>query len=474
MQSLPSRSLPRRRASQFARLACFVAGIACLPAAAQEPAGRDPHQPPLVIAGVSVFDSAGGEMLPDRTVVVDGGRIVAVGTPDELIQVPAAATTIDGRGKFLLPGLIDAHVHLVHVLNFGRVTGDEILPLFLAAGVTAVRDTGDEIVAETVVRRFAESHPGRSPRVFTCSPLIDADPPIHRDIGQAVTDPEQVPALVEDLAGWGVTTLKIYAGTSRPVGRRVIEEGHRRGLVVTAHLGPYSAQDAVSDGIDCLEHIWSVFNYIIPPDVAAQPGHRATLDLHNPLAGALVIDLAERQVLVDPTLAVFRNMILLSDQPEVTEHPDNALAPARLRRAWVDYLQRLGMPSGEVEPRRQEFGKYQELTGILHRAGVPLLAGTDTPEPYVTPGFSLHQELENLVQSGLSHTAALQCATINNARALRQEANLGSIEAGKWADLVLLDADPLTDIRHTRRIALVIRGGQVCHPDELLKLVPRE
>jgi hypothetical protein len=449
-------------------------GIAGTWVAAREPESVDVRQPPVVIAGVAVFDSLGGAMLADRTVVIEGERIVAVGTPEQPADVPEGSVTIDGSGKFLLPGLIDAHVHLVHVLNLGHVTGDEVLPLFLAAGVTAVRDTGDEIVAETVVRRFAESHPGRSPRVFACSPLIDAEPPIHRDIGRAVTDPDQVPALVDEMAAWGVTTLKIYAGTGRPVGRRVIEEGHRRGMVVTAHLGPYSAQDAVSDGIDCLEHIWSVFNYIIPPDVAAQPGHRATLDLHNPLAGALVVDLAQRGVMVDPTLTVFRNMILLSDQPEVTEHPDNLLAPARLRTAWKDYLKRLGLPAGEAEPRRQEFAKYQELTGILHRAGVPILAGTDTPEPYITPGFALHQELARLVESGLPPAAALQAATINNARALKQEANLGSVEPGKLADLVLLDADPLADIGHTRRIRLVVRGGHICDPAELLRLVPRE
>jgi hypothetical protein len=465
----------RRGAQWIERSFALCLSLIAIPGAVvQSPAAEAAEIESLVIRDVAIFDTATGSMLPDRTVVIEGERIAAIGTPEQPVEIPAGARVIDGRGKFLLPGLIDAHVHLVHVLDFEQITGDEVLPLFLAAGVTSVRDVGDEIVAETVVRRFAESHPESCPRVFTCSPLIDGDPPIHRDIGRAVTDPEQVPAFVDEMADWGVTTLKIYAGTGRPVGRRVIEEGHRRGLVVTAHLGPYSAQDAVSDGIDCLEHIWSVFNYIIPPDVAAQPGHRGTLDLHNPLAGALVVDLAQRKVMVDPTLAVFRNMILLSDQPEIIEHPDNRLVPARLRKAWGDYLTRLGMPSGELEPRRREFAKYQELTGILHRAGVPILAGTDTPEPFVPPGFSLHQELEMLVESGLTPAAALQSATINNARALRQEEHLSAVEAGKLADLVLLTSDPLIDIRHTREIDVVIRSGLVCKPAELLKLVPTE
>lgn len=429
----------------------------------------------IVIEQCTLFDSQSGEILPDRTIVVHGDQIVAVHKPGEKVEIPAGAQRIDGRGKFVLPGLIDAHVHLVHVLDYAHVTGDEVLPLYLAAGVTSVRSTGDEVVAETLVARFAAVHPQSSPRVFTCSPLLDADPPIHRDIGRGVINPAEVPALLDDMLRWNVTTIKIYAGTGREVGKAIIEEGHRRKIFVTAHLGRYSAQDAVADGIDGLEHIWSVFNYVIPSEVASQPGHRGKLDLDNPLCQQLVAELARRKVYVDPTLAVFRNMILLSDVPEVRNHPDNALVPKRLLDFWPVYLQRTGCPQGgPLDDRRREFAKFQELTGKLHRAGVPLLVGTDSPEPQVTPGFSLHQELEMLVESGLSPAAALQAATLNNAAALRQETHLGSISPGKLADLVLLTANPLEDIRNTRRIDVVIRGGIVAKPAELLKLVPKE
>jgi hypothetical protein len=429
----------------------------------------------IVIEHCSVFDSESEKMLPDRTIVIRGTQIVGVTAGDEAKDLPADATRIDGRGKFAIPGLIDAHVHVVHVLDFAHVTGDEVLPLYLAAGVTSIRSTGDEIVAATLVARTAAAHPDRSPRVFTCSPLLDADPPIHRDVGRAITDPAKVQALFEDLAPWNVTTVKIYAGTSRPVGKAIIDEGHRRGLFVTAHLGRYSAQEAVADGIDGLEHIWSVFNYIIPPEVAGLSGHRGKLDLGNPLCESLVAELARRKILVDPTLAVFRNMILLPDVPEVRDHPDNALAPRRLRDFWPVYLQRSGSPQGgPLDDRRREFAKFQELTGKLYRAGVPLLAGTDAPEPQVTPGFSLHQELEMLVESGLSPAAALRAATLTNATALGEKERLGSISAGKTADVVLLSANPLDDIRNTRRIELVIHVGQVCRPDAVLKLAPKE
>ena len=127
-----------------------------------------------------------------------------------------------------------------------------------------------------------------------------------------------------------------------------------------------------------------------------------------------------------------------------------------------------------MEDRRREFAKYQELTGKLYRAGVPLLVGTDSPEPQVPPGFSLHQELKMLVESGLPPAAVLQAATLTNATVLGEKERLGSITADKMADIVLLSANPLDDIRNTRRIELVIHSGQLCRPDLLLKRVPKQ
>jgi hypothetical protein len=429
---------------------------------------------PLVIQEGTVFDSVTGKLLTERTILVESTKIRAIGTRQSTLVIPEGARIIDARGKFIVPGLIDAHVHLVHRLNFAHVTGDEVLPAFLAAGVTSVRDTGDEIVAQTLVARFAEAHPERCPRVFTCSFLLDAEPPIHRDIGLPVTDPQRIPAIVADMVAWKVTTLKIYAGSGRKVGRKIIEEGHKHGLVVTGHLGNYSAQEAVEDGIDCLEHITSVLDFSIPSDVRREAGYRARLDLSNPQAKGLIAMLAKRKIMVDPTLTVFRNMLLLSDLEKVNRHSDNDYMPARLRTYWDAYRLGQGLAPATREGRRKEFQKYQELTGVLFQASVPLLAGTDAPEPYCPPGFALHQELELLVESGLTPTAALQAATINNARALKQDNQLGSVEPGKLADLLILDADPTANIRNTRRITHVLHGGILCDPQSLLKVVPRQ
>jgi hypothetical protein len=428
----------------------------------------------LVIRGGRLFDPVAGTMLADRTIIVESGRIKSVVSNADVLELPAEARIIEARELFIVPGLIDAHVHLVHLADKSHVTGDQFLPMFLAAGVTSLRDAGAAIVAESAIAHYADSHPALCPRVFLASPLLDGDPPFHRDVGQALTDPKSVASLVEDLAAWNVTTLKLYVGMPRVIGREIIREGHQRGMKVTAHLGAYSAQDAVLDGIDCLEHIWSVFNYSIPPEVAKLPDHRATLDLTNPQCQALVAAIAQHKVAVDPTLVVFRNMLYLNDLEEVHQHADLARVPKRMLAYWENYRRNTNLQPSTRESRRREVQKYQELTGMLHAAGVAILAGTDAPEPYVSPGFSLHQELEMLVASGLSPAAALSAATINNARALGQEKQLGSIEPGKLGDLIVLEADPTVDIRHSRRIRYVVRGGHVCDPKTLLDSIPPE
>lgn len=435
--------------------------------------GVDAAEPAiLVIEGASVFDPESESLRPDQTIVIEGERIRSTGPAKEQPPVPAGARVIDGRGKYVLPGLIDAHVHLVHRISYAHVSGDELLPMYLAMGVTGVRSTGDEIIAQTVIKHFADAHPDRCPRIFTASGLIDADPPIHKDVGIPITDPAQVPALVADMAAWGASTLKIYARTQRPVGRKVIEEGHRHGIVVTAHLINYTAQDAVEDGVDCLEHITTVFDFIIPDDAPKGAERRANLDLDNPKAQALIDSIVKRKVMVDPTLAVFRNMLLLPDVDEYNQHPDNARIPARLKEHWDSFTVKLNRQPATRELRRREFKKYQELTGILYRKGVTLLAGTDSAEPYCPPGGALHQELEMYVECGIPAAAALRAATLTNAQALRQAQHLGSVAAGKLADLVILTADPLADIRNTRKIESVIRGGIVCNPAKLLDYVP--
>ena len=198
----------------------------------------------------------------------------------------------------------------------------------------------------------------------------------------------------------------------------------------------------------------------------------ANADMQHPRVQSLIETLVQGKVAVDPTLVVFRNWMLLRDLPEVYENPDVAIMPQRLQQTWNE-SSRASAPTPESLPLRQRiFRRQQELTGRLFRAGVSLLVGTDAPVAFCPPGFALHQELALLVEAGVTPAAALQMATLNNAKALVHDHDLGSIEAGKLADLVILDANPLAEIGNTRKIHSIIRGGRVCDRQALLKLVP--
>ena len=425
----------------------------------------DPAALALAIRNTSVWDNRAGSFLPSRTVLIRGHHVVRV-EPAEEAELPPETQVLDGQGKFLIPGFIDAHVHLTHVLYQAGMTADEILPYFLANGVTSVRSTGDNVVAQSLLRRWAEENPDLSPRLFLASWLIGNAPPIHKDIGWSLTSPAEVPAFVNDMSKWGVTTLKIYANCLPSVARTVIEEGHKRGFVVTGHLSSYPVQEAIQDGIDSLEHIESVSDFL-----RADPRDRHSLDIESAKARKLVQTIADSGVFVDPTLAVFWGTLFFVDVEEIVNHPDNLGMPRRLRDFWAEDRKRrlTSYSAGPLETRRRTFRKYQDLVGMLHQAGARILVGTDAPEPQVAPGYSLHTEMELLVESGMSPASVLQAATRVNAEVLRQENHLGGIEPGKRADLVLLRANPIEDIRNTRKIDRVINGGEVLLPSEILE-----
>jgi hypothetical protein len=434
-------------------------------------------------------------MEPVGAIVIAGDRILKVHRPGEAFSVPPGARTIDANGKYILPGLIDGHAHVVHVLNAAGVTAPEILPLYLAAGVTTLRDVGDPLEGQLRIANYIAQHPERTPQLHLGSPLFDTPPPYHEPISIPLTSPEQVAPFVERLAAAGVETFKIYVGMDRAMGRAVIQESHRHGRRATAHLRRYPPLEAIEDGIDSIEHIESIFDFVTPPEVPYWPlrNERAHLaanavaslrkkileeqvrtDFSSARATGLIGALARKDVAVNPTLVVYRNWMLLSDDPAVRDHPNLRHLPRRLTRYWLSTSGGAGASPDTFALRQRQFAKLQELTGALHRAGVKLLAGTDAPVHFIPPGFSLHQELELLVASGLRPADALIAATLNNARAMNRLADLGSIAPGKFANLVVLDADPLADIRNVQRIALVVRTGHVCDPAALLRLVPAE
>lgn len=402
----------------------------------------------LVIKNTSVLDTGTGKMLSGQTIVIENEMIVSRG-PDDSAAVPLFSEVIDGRGKFVIPGLIDAHAHLIYILDSVNIPGEEALPLYLGTGVTSVRDIGDVVAGQKRLRDFASKHPETCPTVFMCSPLIEGAHPFHGDdpVSIPITDPGRVPGYIDSLAQLGVTTVKLYVHTDSAVYQKVVEEAHKRGITVSAHLpsNAVSTQFALDQGIDVIEHIFGA-----PED------------------SAMIAQMVKQGTMLDPTLVVFRNMLYHFDRPEVWKHKDNDYVSPKLRALWDAYRKNTERNGQTPEWRNQQLVRYQQLTLKLYKAGVPILAGSDSPEPYCPPGFSMHEEMLLLVQSGLSPAAAIASATLNNARALKQEKTRGSVDAGKVADLVILHEDPLSDIRNTRKIYRVIHRGIAGDPQKIL------
>lgn len=422
-------------------------------AAGERPRAEDA----LVISNASVFDARTLQHRRGQSVLVRGDRIVAIG-PAVSFATPAGARVIDGTGKFCIPGLIDAHVHTTHVLHAAGLTGDAVLPLYVHYGVTSVASVGDQLPAQRFLQRMSDAEPTKYPRIFMSSPFIDGSPVRHPDTGWSLTDPAQVRAFVAQMKAWEVETLKLYIGVTREVGQRVIAEGHAQGMRVVGHLQRYHPLEAVADGIDVLEHIYTVADF-----VREVPDDRYSFNPDSAATQRFIEALVKQGTAVDPTLMVFWGTLFFPDDLAVTEHPDNAIVPKRLHDWWRgDNLVRAEAVRGvPMARRRKTFADYQKLVGMLHRAGVPILVGTDAPEPQVPPGASLHHEMELLVESGMRPGEVLAAATLGNARALKADDRIGVVEPGRIADLVLLDADPLERITHTRRISAVLRAGRL-------------
>jgi hypothetical protein len=194
-------------------------------------------------------------------VVIADGRIRQLVLPGE--KSPLRRRTRGRCGwKVSDSGLIDGHVHVTHVLRDAGVTPEEILPLYLANGITTLRSTGDTLEGQQRVAQFADAHPEKSPRLFLGSPFFDKSPPYHAYVSLPITTAEQVPPFVDQFARAGVQTFKIYVGMDRAIGSTIIREAHRHGRWATAHLRRYRPLDAIADGIDSIEHIESIFDFV--------------------------------------------------------------------------------------------------------------------------------------------------------------------------------------------------------------------
>jgi len=429
--------------------------------------------PTLVITHVTVIDPRDGSLSPDRTVAIRNDRIAWVRSSAGGAAIPAGARTIDAAGKFLIPGLWDMHIHTF----FGTWVpgGKEVtLPLLLANGITGVRDMGSELEPILEARAAIARHELLGPRMVIAGPMLDG-PKTQFPSSIAITTPEDGRRAVQMLAERGVDFIKIQSYVPREAYFAIADECKQRGVVFVGHVPDgVRGAEAANAGQKSFEHLIGIFEGSSTAEDALLAGPKGPgrfLETYD--AGkeaALTKILLAQHTWQCPTLFWERGQWLV-DAIDVSHDPDGPYAPRSWReKSWPRFTASI-MKELDTDPLavRQRFVTHElELVRRLHDRGVPFLAGTDTPAGVdVIPGASLHHELGRFVDAGLTPLAALQTATINPARFLGRLADLGTVEPGKLADLVLLDRNPLDAIANTRAIAAVVAAGRYLSRDEL-------
>lgn len=405
-----------------------------------------PRQAPVIaVVGVTVLPMD-GPALPDRTVLVRSGRITAVG-PRAGTPVPRGARRIDGRGRFLIPGLTDLHVH---------VTADD-LPLFLAAGVTAIREMNGS-PAHLALR--AEIREGRrlGPTMSVAGTLLAGVRQPWRHL--LLTDDSAARAAVTAQMDAGYDYLKIYEGLTAPVYQAIAAAATARGATMIGHLPrAVGLAPVLAAGQRTLTHVDQI--------LASIEG------LHQPdsAAVAAAIDrIRAAGVPIEPTLAALQNLgrLRTAEVQARLDAPEVALVDPGIRSWWAS----LRRPTAPATPENLRITERQRwFTGALYRSGVTILVGTDTPNGLLVPGMAIVDELLALEAAGIPRGEALRLATAGGAEALGRSGEAGTIAVGKRADLVLLDADPTASLTALRRPAGVMIGGTWLDRDELDRLV---
>jgi hypothetical protein len=444
----------------------------------------------LAIRNVTVIDAVNGARA-DQTVVVDDGRITAVLGGDAGVD---AAETVDGSGRYLIPGLWDFHVHLTYDERF-----TEAMPgLFLNHGITMIRDTGGPLDLVLPVVDAMRAEGAVAPRVFFAGPLLDGEHVVYDGenrplLGIANPDVETARANVASLAEAGVDFLKIYEMVSPEVFAALVEEAQARGLPMDGHV-PLSmrAQD-VGPHVQSLEHLRNIELDCAgaPEALLAErqrllanpegiPGANLRSQLHGLQRSAAVAAYDEQNC-----SAVVESMTGTIQVPTLRLNA-LGLRPPFERSDWSTALEKLpadvreqwqaagGNRGGGGPGADNTFADWSLfLVGLMHDGGVPIGAGTDTPIAFAIPGYSLHSELEMLVRAGLTPLEALGSATVRPAEFFDMSDEMGTIEAGRLADLVLLSADPLSDIANTRAVEAVVSKGALLSRSDLDALVHR-
>jgi imidazolonepropionase-like amidohydrolase len=379
----------------------------------------------IALLGATLIDGVGGNAVPDATIIVDGGRVIAAG-PRALVKVPSGARRIDVRGKTIIPGLWDSHAHLHQ---------QEWIPVYLAAGITSVRDMGNELSFITALREATTSGRVVGPHIYAAG-LIDGDGP-NAFGALSATTPEQGRAIVRQYHALGFEQVKLYSLLSPAVVGAIADEAHKLGMRVTGHI-PRSLTlfAAVDSGMDQIAHLFD------PGDPVADSARR------------YVAHLKAHGTVMDPTDSWNEIGGHSTAEPLQNFQPVVQHLPATFTQFRVANWGNATIDSITAHAR---LARTLALIRALHDRGVPIIAGTDEG----VPGFSLYRELELYVKAGMTPMEALLSATSVPARAMGVQDDVGTLTAGQRADLLVLDANPLDDISNVRRVNLVMRNGRM-------------
>jgi imidazolonepropionase-like amidohydrolase len=417
--------------------------VALLPVLAVAQVKQVARPQTLVLSHVNVIDMVGARPKAGMTLVIVGDRIAAVGRKGK-VRVPKGAQVIDASGKYLIPGLWDMHVHL----GDGEFDKNFYLRLFIANGITGVRIMEGAPEYQSW-RREAEDGALLAPRMVIASPMIGFGD--LSNISEARAREE-----VRKAKQGGADFIKVHDNLSRASYFAVIDEAKLVGLPVEGHT-PVSvtAEEVSQAGQKSIEHLTG----LAPAEADAATAER------------LFALFRRNQTWQCPTLIMRHNYALLDDGSLAADPRLKYVKPS-WRARWLGMTKEAETwPAGEGARRRETIRKEDALVAEMQRAGVRILAGTDDANPYVMPGFSLHDELALLVKAGLTPMEALRTATYNPAKFLGLSGSLGTVEKGKLADLVLLDANPLEDISNTKKISAVIKDGRYLSRESLDKIL---
>jgi imidazolonepropionase-like amidohydrolase len=421
---------------------------------------------PLVFIHANLFDAETAQSLPNRTVVITGNRITAVGS-DGQVSLPKNAEIIDAAGKTLMPGLWDMHVHVQ--------PGDGLL--HMASGVTSVRDLANDTDGLMQMRRRFDEGSEIGPRIVMAG-FIDGRGPYQGPTKVFADTEEEAKAAIENYARLGYVQIKVYSSLKPELLPKIVEMAHAHGMRVSGHVpSGMNAEQFVRAGVDEMQHMNFVFLNFMPQvkdtrtparftEVAA---HGAEIDPASEPVRAFIQLLKERKIVLDPTLAIFENM--LNDRPGKMAEGFATVAdsmPAQVRRGFL--YGGLDVPNGMDQRYRDSFAHMLTVTKALYDAGIPIVAGTD-----YYAGIALHRELELYEKAGIPAAKVLQIATLGAARVVKRDAELGSIAAGKLADVILVDGNPAQHVSDVRRVKTVVKDGivfQVADLDRAIGVVP--